>query len=168
MCFTRPPQHTNARANIATQMLCVGSGANIETVAIWKSARCPRHVCWLPVAKQCGSVNQHGVTTRDGGLNLNNLNKDNQGWWLEHLLARFFDNKDNQIWRSRWSFCFKAVPLFFEAVLCPFELIYYTRLCLYCHHYLRLNYRNHGFWSVKSLRVSPFKGESNINEIKSS
>ena len=127
MCYTKPPQHTNARANIETQMLCVWSRANIETVAIWKSARCPRHVCWLPVAKQFGSVNQHGVTTRDGGLNLNSLNKDNQGWWLEHFLTRLFDNKDNQRWRSRWSLFFKAVPLFFEAVLCPFELIYDIR-----------------------------------------
>ena len=142
MFYTRPPQHTNARATIGTQMLCVGSGANIETVAIWKSARCPRHVCWLPVANQCGSVNQHGVTTRDGGLNLNSLNKDNQGWWLEHFLKRLFDNKDNQRWRSRWSFCFKAVPLFFEAVLCPFELIYDISFFLCYHLYLRQNYRS--------------------------
>ena len=144
MCYTRPPQRTNARANIETQMLCVWSRANIETVAIWKSARCPRHVCWLPVAKQCGSVNQHGVTTRDGGLNLNNLNKDNQGWWLEHFLARLFDNKDNQRWRSRWSFCFLAVSLLLRLFCALFQLIYYIRLCLYCHHYLRQNYRSHG------------------------
>ena len=116
MCYTTTH---NACANIETQMLCVGSRANIETVAIWKSARCPRHVCWLPVAKQCGSVNQHGVTTRDGGLNLNNLSKDNQGWWLEHILTRLFDSRDNQRWRSRWSFCLLDVPLLLRLFCAP-------------------------------------------------
>ena len=60
---------------------------------------------------------------------------------------------------------------YFEAVLCPFKLIYYISFFMLPSLFdadLQKSMSWRGFCSVKSLRVFPLKGESNFNEIKSS
>ena len=81
---------------------------------------------------------------------------DNQRWWLE--LEQLEQGQPGMV---AWTFFgeivwqqgqpemeIKVILLFlscassFEAVLCPFEVIYFIKSCLYCHHYLRQNYRS--------------------------